>query len=201
MDVRIRNVMGIRSVDLALQAITLVGGHNGAGKSSLLEATACAATGTPLARGMTTKKAATALLREGAEAGSVTIKHARGSVKVAWPDGEVTTEGGATQLGSALAIGAQRWMALDGKQRLAELFTRLALSPTEQDILTWLQQHDHKFKDEKGKDQTATVAASLFARVEEQGWDAVLKTAREAVTKKRGAWEHVTGQKYGSTKS
>ena len=193
--------MGIASVDLTLEAITLVGGWNGAGKSSLLEATACAVTGTPLARGIPTKGKATALLREGAEAGSVSIKHERGTVRVDWPAAEVTTEGGAAQLGTALAIGAQRWMALDGKQRLAELFTRLALSPTEQDILTWLQQHDHKFKDEKGKDQTATVAASLFARVDEQGWDAVLKTAKEAVTKKRGAWEHVTGEKFGSTKS
>ena len=193
--------MGIASVDLTLEAITLVGGWNGAGKSSLLEATACAVTGTPLARGIPTKGKATALLREGAEAGSVSIKHERGTVRVDWPAAEVKTEGGAVTLGSALGIGARRWMDLDGKERMAELATRLALEPTEQDILAWLKSKDHVFRDDKKKDITAMVALSLFTKVQDQGWDAAWKTAREFVTKRRGAWEHVTGEKYGSTKS
>ena len=201
LEIRIRNVLGISKADIGLDAITLVGGLNGAGKSSLLEATACAATGTPLARGVPNKGKAAALLREGAEAGSVTIKHGKGTVRVDWPDAAVTTEGGAAQLGTPLGIGSKRWMEHELRERMSELSTRLALAPTEQDILAWLKAKDHVFRDDKKKDITAKTAASLFERIEEQGWDGTWKTAKESVTKKKGAWEHVTAEKFGTNKS
>lgn len=190
---RVRNTLGVKAAELELAGIIMVAGRNGAGKSSLLEALACATLGTAAARGMTTKKAQAAVLHEGATAGSTSLDWITGTQRVTWPDGKVESSGGPPprQLGTPLGIGAVLWSSLDAKARAAEFAQRAGGQPTLGDIATYLE--------ENGGDPAD--AAGLLERVDVSGWDAVHKTATEAATKKRGAWEQVTKERWGPEKA
>ena len=66
---QVRNILGVRTADLPLSGVNLIAGRNGAGKSSLLEAAACAMLQTARVRGITTKRAAASVVHHGAEEG------------------------------------------------------------------------------------------------------------------------------------
>lgn len=195
MRIKVRNVLGCETADLVAQRISLVGGHNGAGKSSLLDAIACAVTGTHAIRGVKTKKDAAAAVRDGAPAGAVAIEwgdeHAGGSQRVTWPDGEVQAKGRAVFLGSPLGIGAVRWMDLSEKVRATEMADRLSLHPKREHLAAFLA--DSGLSDE-------TIAA-LWALVEDQGWDAAHRKAQDQAARLRGRWEQVTRVQFGAKKA
>lgn len=195
MKIRIRNLLGVKSADLTLpeRGIALIAGLNHAGKSSLLEAVRCAAQGSAVARGISTKKAAAALVHDGAEAGSATLDWTTGSIRVAWPDNEATTKGEQIEIGSPLAIGAVRWMGLKVDERQREFAARCTeAAPTEADIREFLEERE---------DGDVTLAAALWARVEKDGWDAAHSAAKEKATKLQGAWERLSDQRWGSAKA
>ena len=191
MKATVRNFLGIEAADLPLEAIALVGGHNGAGKTSLLDAIAAGVTGDFATRGIKTKKDAGKLLRDGAPAGSVTLAWEDGAQRVAYPDAEVLTKGEPRKLGTPLAIGAQRWMGLDAKERAREMAVRLRLEPTLEDLTKFLE----------GKDVHTDTIAAVWKLIDDQGWDGAHAKAKEKATKLRGAWEAAAQQKFGSAKA
>ena len=184
---RVRNFLGVVKADIPLTGITLVGGENGSGKSSLLEAASCAATQTPHARGMATMKASAALLREGADAGSVTLEYPGGAVRVIYPGCEIDQSGKPPQFGTGLGIGAVRYMGLKDDARLREVTERFQASPTNEDFASFLA----------AKEVPADKIASLWERIDMSGWDAVHKEAVEHGTKLKGRWEQISGRRWG----
>lgn len=191
MKATVRNFLGIEAADLPLEAITLVGGHNGAGKTSLLDALAAGVTGDFATRGIRTKKDAGKLLRDGAPSGSVTIAWDDGAQRVAYPDADVLTKGEPRKLGTPLGIGAQRWMGLDAKERAREMAQRLRLEPTLENLRAFL----------KGKDVHEDTITAVWKLIDDQGWDGAHAKAKDKATKLRGAWEAAAGQKFGSSKA
>lgn len=189
--VRIRNLMGVEAADLPLSRIALVGGLNGAGKSSLLEGIACAVVGSHETRGVSTKRGAATLVREGSPAGSATLEWEDGAVRVAWPDAEASSKGAPRFLGTPLGIGATHWMDLSEKKRAAEMAERLRLQPTQEHLAAFLADKDVK----------AETVAAVWRLIEDQGWDAAHKKAQEQATKLRGRWEQVAGEAFGSKKA
>lgn len=192
MRLRVRNFLGIKEADLDLDAIVLIGGPNAAGKSSIIEAIACAASMSPEARGFNTKKAAAALLHEGAKAGSVSLRYEGGSITVAYPGGDVEQQGRPTQLGSRLALGATKFMDLSAAKRTAEIAARMGTDPSEQDVWEWFhaRQTGVTVPDGKIKD--------MIGRIGDSGWDAVHTAFREEGTLAKGRWQQVTGQRWGT---
>lgn len=192
---RVRNVLGVKAAEFDIRGLTLVAGRNGEGKSSLLEALACVALGTAAARGMTTKKAQTALLHEGEKVGSATLDWGTGLTRVVWPDGKVesTGEPAAQPFGSALGMGITRWSTLEAKQRSVEFAARAKVKPGPADIAKWLRGIDHEIAPE--------TLATLWERIDLSGWDSVHATATEKSTKHKGAWEQVTRQRFGTAKA
>lgn len=191
---RVRNVAGIKQVDLLLNGLVLVCGINGAGKSSLLQCAAAGALATAFVRGQRTRVLASRLLRRGAEAGSVVLAYAGGETKVAYPDAKVEQSGIPRTLGTALGINAAALMDLPAKDRIAEIGARLKADPSKADLTAWLA----------GRPEPKISAENiglLFERIEASGWDAVHAAAKEGGTRLKGRWEQVTGDRFGAKKA
>jgi hypothetical protein len=192
--VRVRNFLGIRRADLELRGLVLVGGQNGSGKSSLLEAVASGAIASPLARGQTTKKAAAALLHRGEAAGSIMVECGASATRISYPDAAIERTGPGEFLGSPLGLGSARFMALDAKDRGREIADRFQTEPTRADLTAWFAAHP-------GAEMDQEAIGALWARIEMSGWDAVAKDIATHGTQITGAWQKITGQRWGHAKA
>ncbi|HBO1931904.1 TPA: AAA family ATPase [Pseudomonas aeruginosa] len=188
----ITNFQGLRHAALDVSApVLLVAGHNGAGKSSLLDAIAMAFNGQP--RRVSLKKEMDKLITEGAK---------KGEARVEWLDesGEVQACGIAlpTGKGSPLAdspflpfvLDASRFAALDAKDRRRVLFDLTGASASPAEVSKRLEA--------KGID------LALFEKVKpllRSGFPAAVEQAKAYASESRGAWKAITGENYGSEKA
>ncbi|HBN8199492.1 AAA family ATPase [Pseudomonas aeruginosa] len=188
----ITNFQGLRHAALDVSApVLLVAGHNGAGKSSLLDAIAMAFNGQP--RRVSLKKDMAQLVTEGAK---------KGEARVEWLDAAYEVQACGVALpsgkGSPLAdspflpfvLDASRFAALDAKDRRRVLFdlTDASASPAEVG----------KRLEAKGLD------LALFEKVKpllRSGFPAAVEQAKAYASEARGAWKAVTGENYGSEKA
>jgi outer membrane murein-binding lipoprotein Lpp len=197
---RVRNFAGIKRADLDIVGPVLIAGTNGAGKSSLLQSVACAVVQSPLAREMATKKGAGALLHEGADAGSISLDYGSGSVRVLYPDATVETSGKPATLGSPLGIGSARFTALTPADKAKQVSERFKTDPGLEDLRAWFEERPEagvrviKLADGTERD----LLAALWERIELSGWDAVATDLKDHLSRRKGAWEGVTGQRWGA---
>lgn len=188
----ITNFQGLRHAALDVSApVLLVAGHNGAGKSSLLDAIGHAFTGKP--GRVAQKQHIGQLITEGAK---------KGEARVEWLDdaGEVQACGVAlpSGKGSPLAdspflpfvLDASRFAALDAKDRRRVLFDLTGASASPVEVGKRLKA--------KGID------VALFEKVKpllRSGFPAAVEQAKAYASEARGAWKAVTGENYGSEKA
>ncbi len=188
----ITNFQGLRHAALDVSApVLLVAGHNGAGKSSLLDAISHAFTGKP--GRVAQKQHIGQLITEGAK---------KGEARVEWLDeaGEVQACGVAlpSGKGSPLAdspflpfvLDASRFAALDAKDRRRVLFDLTGASASPAEV--------GKRLEAKGID------LALFEKVKpllRSGFPAAVEQARAYASEARGAWKAITGENYGSDKA
>ncbi|MCY0331830.1 AAA family ATPase [Pseudomonas aeruginosa] len=188
----ITNFQGLRHAALDVSApVLLVAGHNGAGKSSLLDAISHAFTGKP--GRVAQKQHIGQLITEGAK---------KGEARVEWLDesGEVQACGVAlpSGKGSPLAdspflpfvLDASRFAALDTKDRRRVLFDLTGASASPAEV--------GKRLEAKGLD------LALFEKVKpllRSGFPAAAEQAKAYASEARGAWKAVTGENYGSDKA
>lgn len=201
MKLRVRNFLGVRQADIDLASIVLVAGLNAAGKSSLCEAAACVVCNTPLARGMTSRKAAAALLRRGADKGSISLDYDGGAVRITYPSCEVEQVGKPLSLGTPLGIGSAKFMALKPEERSRQIAERFDTKPTIEDLRSWAAEHPEAGLAPYQSDvlhAEVDPVADLWNDIDVQGWDAIWKQAAEHGTKLKGRWEAISGQKWGA---
>lgn len=188
----ITNFQGLRHAALDVSApVLLVAGHNGAGKSSLLDAISHAFTGKP--GRVAQKQHIGQLITEGAK---------KGEARVEWLDesGEVQACGIAlpSGKGSPLAdspflpfvLDASRFAALDAKDRRRVPFDLSGASASPAEV--------GKRLEVKGID------LALFEKVKpllRSGFPAAVEQAKAYASEARGAWKAVTGENYGSDKA
>lgn len=188
----ITNFQGLRHAALDVSApVLLVAGHNGAGKSSLLDAIAMAFNGQP--RRVSLKKEMDKLITEGAK---------KGEARVEWLDAanEVQVCGVAlpTGKGSPLTdspflpyvLDASLFAALDSKERRKVLFELSGASTSPNQIAERLIAKGH--------------AAALVEKVKpllRTGFPAAVEQAKAYASEARGAWKAITGENYGSEKA
>ncbi|HCR1387289.1 TPA: AAA family ATPase [Pseudomonas aeruginosa] len=188
----ITNFQGLRHAALDVSApVLLVAGHNGAGKSSLLDGVAMAFNGQP--RRVSLKKEIDKLITEGAK---------KGEARVEWLDeaDEVQACGVAlpSGKGSPLAdspflpfvLDASRFAALDAKDRRRVLFDLTDASASPAEVSKRLAA--------KGID------LALFEKVKpllRSGFPAAVEQAKAYASEARGAWKMITGENYGSEKA
>ncbi|MHB9798433.1 AAA family ATPase [Pseudomonas sp. MT3] len=188
----ITNFQGLRHAALDVSApVLLVAGHNGAGKSSLLDAICHAFTGKP--RRVAQKQHMNQLITEGAK---------KGEARVEWLDAanEVQVCGVAlpTGKGSPLTdspflpyvLDASRFAALESKERRKVLFELSGASASPAVV--------GKRLEAKGMD------LKLFEKVKpllRSGFPAAVEQAKAYASEARGAWKAITGENYGSEKA
>ncbi|HCF1487778.1 TPA: AAA family ATPase [Pseudomonas aeruginosa] len=188
----ITNFQGLRHAALDVSApVLLVAGHNGAGKSSLLDAIAMAFNGQP--RRVSLKKEIDKLITEGAK---------KGEARVEWLDeaGEVQACGVAlpTGKGSALTdspflpyvLDAGLFASLDAKERRRVLFDLSGASASPAEV--------GRRVEAKG------LNPALFEKVKpllRSGFPAAVEQAKAYASEARGTWKAITGENYGSEKA
>ena len=183
MQLTIKNLRGIKAATIDLSGIALVAGLNGSGKSSIAMAAAACLMGTASPLPGMLAKDARLLLRDDAQRGSATL----GGVTVNWPGGTVTGDG---PWHSPIVAGMQSPATMPAKERGPWLIATLKAEPTLDDLRAALAE----ILPAKGIE-------AVCASVTESGWDGALARAKENGTKAKGAWEHVTGERYGSQKA
>lgn len=185
----VKNFRGVSESLIDIAPIALLCGENGAGKTSVARAIAAAATGKAVPYSNVTKKDCAVLLRHGTHAGSVSLGGEGGTASVSWPDAEMRTIGTPPQA-SIIAAGLTDLFSMKPDQALLYLIKALNAEPTEDDIMSALQQLE---LDEK-------VIATIVDVIKKQGWDAAHKRAVERGQNLKGAWAHIAGTSYGDKK-
>ena len=185
----VRNFGGLEKAAIEVDAVTLVCGPNAAGKSSLYTATALALSSTMLP-GKMTKGQAGKLVLLGADRASCTVEGPGGKSVTRWPDCTSETEGEKPPAASRIAVGLIDPCAMTEKEKADTLGALLDVKVTGPDMVEAF--------DAAGL--SAKAAASTFAAVTKDGWDATLKTASEHGAKMKGRWEQIAGagNRYGT---
>lgn len=191
-DLNISNFQGLRNAALVVsEPVLLVAGHNGAGKSSLLDAISMAYTGKP--RRVDLKKDVGQLITEGEKKGEahVTWLDADGDEQTAWvmlPKGTTAPLLDLPYL--PFVLDASKFASLTGKERRAALFD-----------LTGAKASANEFASRLEAKGAAPALVDKIKPVLKSGPQAAADQAKEYASEARGAWKHLTGEAYGSDKA
>lgn len=188
MDIEISNVRGIESASVKVDKISLIAGPNGAGKTSISIAVAAALMQHPAPLPGMKKSDAKLLLRDNQKRGRCEVISGDRKLAVNWPGGSVSCDGLAT--GSAVTCGLSRVPEIPAKDMPVFLSELLNSRPTLDDLRAGLP----------GYVNEATVQA-IWTEIEDNGWDKAHTRAREKGAKLKGAWEQITGEKWGAKKA
>lgn len=188
MKVEIKNYRGIASAELSMEPIALVAGVNGAGKSSIAQGIAAALTKNAAPIAGIAKNAAGKLLRDGAKRGSCTVGDDTGRVTANWPGASVSDEG-TPPWSTEMACGLVSLVDMKPKDAASLLIRAIEAAPTFEHLKEALPKVD------------AAMLQSVWGVIQADGWDAAHKRSQERGAKLKGGWEHVTGEKYGSSKA
>lgn len=190
MHAQIRNYRGAAEADIEIRNIVLIAGENAQGKSSTLAGIAAAATGLAIPQGFTKGNAAR-LIREGADEGFIALKSDAGRRSIAFPSAECTSAGTAPYA-SVYAAGLFSILDFDAKDRAKALIELLKAEPSRDDLGKAFIEAGI------GSDEDTAIVDQVWTKIEAVGWDGAHKAATDRGAKLKGAWEEVTGKKYGS---
>ncbi|MGX8976385.1 AAA family ATPase [Pseudomonas aeruginosa] len=188
----ITNFQGLRHAALDVSApVLLVAGHNGAGKSSLLDAIAMAFNGQP--RRVSLKKDMAQLVTEGAKKGEARVEWLDAAYEVqvcgvALPTGKGSALTDSPFLPYVLDASLFAGLKADDRRKLLLSLTGASASPAEVS----------KRLEAKGID------LALFEKVKpllRSGFPAAVEQAKAYASESRGAWKAITGENYGSEKA
>ena len=202
MQVDVRNFRGCQFASITIERILLLAGTNHEGKSSVAQAVAAALSGNPVPYfkagsnpGKPTtligKGEAGALVRTGADKGSVEIQNGEAKIRVSWPKAEVTVEGDGSLYASPVATGLINILDMAEKDKAEYLIGLLKATPTKEDVARALADFDI----------SGQPVANLWKGLETEGWDSIAKKLKENGVKLKGQWEQVTNERYGAAKA
>lgn len=213
MEITVKNIRGCKRADIVIDPFTVIAGRNGNGKTSLLEAIGAATTGHVNIKGVPKKDLGT-VVADGTKEGSVLIRGKNSDDKdyeigIAFPKAELRTEGKPLVV-SKYASGIDSFFDAKPDERASLLIKYLKASPTLEDLARDLGDIDFPIQSpepDKGIEGDADQAAAnartikaLFEDIEIKGWDAVHGELKQRLTKAKGAWEQISGERYGAAK-
>lgn len=190
MNLTIKDFRGISDLSATIDGILLVAGPNGAGKSSACAAIAACLTGDLLPFQGVTKAKAALLVRDGGASASATLTGPDGGAAVTWPDCQ-RAEKGRAPWASPVAAGLVNPLAMAPKERAAWLIGLIGAMPSCAALTeAW-----------KATGASMNDCGQMWTAIESRGWEAAHAEAKEQGAKYKGAWERVTGARYGSAKA
>jgi hypothetical protein len=202
--IRVKDVLGVKAAEFDLTGIVLVGGRNGAGKTSLLQATAATLLRQWPMRGVQRKVGADVLVRDGVEIGSAIAQWSGGACRIVWGRGGAEVDEKGTPLNPPpipLALGTTAFMSLAPETRKASVQEIWEAEPTRDDLAAWCRENQKAGIDPDAKDDDDLSPFDvLWADLQEQGWTAMERRWSAEATRLTGAWGEVTGTRWGATK-
>lgn len=179
---------GVQNIEAVLRKpITLFSGQNYAGKSSLRESIVHALTGQ--ATRVTLKKAAGALVSDGAKSGHAIVDTSLGRCAITLPNGKHESEFPAPDA-LPYVLDAQQFARLDQSARRAFLFGLMAIKTGGDDIAKRLADK-----------QCDPAQIELIRPYLVGGFDAAHTEAQARCREAKGGWKATTGEAYGSQKA
>lgn len=207
MDISVRAVLACERADIVVNKITLVGGLNEAGKTSLLRAVRAAATGDALPVDGMTKAGSSAFIRDGHKAASARIETPEGVTEASWPDAQVKTSGTPIRA-SGIAVGSVSIVDMPMRDRAGVLAHYIKGQPSREDLVKALQEAGIKEPERKEKesedDYLKRNAVERVWRMTQQpgsGWDDAWARAKELGVISKREFEKVTRAKWGEKQS
>jgi hypothetical protein len=204
MKAKVRGFRGAEKADIDIDRIALIGGLNGAGKSSICQAIAAAACSQPIPffrstrpdKPVLTKTDAKALLRGGMEKGSSIIE-VDGQVvaEALWPG--LTAAGNGKIQCSLVAAGLVNPMEMEEADRQRFFSTLLNADPTMDDLREALKEAIPALADPDYVDALEKV----ITMAQTNGWDVAHKHFKEHGARRKGEWEGKAGESFGSKKA
>lgn len=188
MDITVKNFRGCEAAELTLAPIALVCGHNEAGKTSIAQAVAAALTRNAAPLEGIAKKDARQLLRDGASRGSCRVGDQSGHAQANWPGASVSDDGNAPRA-SEIATGLVSIVDMKPAERAALLIQVMDALPDYDQLMGALDDH-----------MAIAVIDAVWKAIQSDGWDAAYKRARNKGAELKGAWEQITGEKWGAVK-
>lgn len=188
--IRVRDFRGLSDLDQPVPGVLLLAGPNGAGKSSACVALAAAATGELLPFEGLTKGTAGLLVRDGGTAAEAALTTEDGAAVASWPAVERSVRGDWRDV-SGVAAGLADPTRFSAKERAAWLIALLRAEPSREALVTALS----------APGVPEPEIAAVWAEIDRHGWDGAADRVKERGTRAKGAWERVTGERYGVTKA
>ena len=188
MQIQVRNYRRVERADIEASPIALVAGRNEQGKTSLLQAVQAALTGSGTVKAGATKKDASALLRRGADEGLCRVMDEDAEASMSWPKCTATGTG---LRASAIAVGVIHPVDMNPAERSLLLVGLLDAMPGKPDLAAAMK--DAGYSD--------GAVDKLWKAIEADGWDAVLKKAKDSHTVLRGRWEQAANDHFGEVKA
>lgn len=189
MKIKIRNYRGVSSADLEHNKITLIGGDNHAGKTSIGEALGAVLTGDVFRRPDILKKHIKGIVRDGAKAGAAEVQIGDITARADWPDCKYSA--GNIRNISNIAAGMDSLLKMKRTERAAIIAKFINAEPTPADLEAELNSFDIG----------PEITEGLNKKIKVSGFDSVCSVAKEKGTKIKGQWEEAAGEKYGSEKA
>lgn len=206
MEITVKNMRGCRLAQrLKVEPFTIIAGLNGSGKTSTIEAIGAAFTGIANIKGLP-KKDLGDIVTDGTKEGSVLItgQNADGKdfeIGMSFPKGQLRTEGTAPHV-SGYAAGIETFFDCSATDRAALMIRYLKAAPTLDDLARDLADVTFPMQDGDTDQEAANKRAitELYETIRIKGWDPVYSEHKSAWTRAKGAWEQISGERYGAAK-
>lgn len=183
------HLRGMSKVSIDVDGVTLIAGHNRAGKSSIMQASAAALMGRAIMVAGLKKNEVDRLINSASlkKTATATVSNDEFNCSVSWPSCDVAINGNFKPI-SDIAAGMVDVTMLDAKTKADRLSELLKTNPTIEDVTEYMA----------GQGVTEKAIQAAWETVITEGWDAAHAKAKEAGAKRKGAWEQITGARYGS---
>ena len=185
MQVSINNFRGVENTEFELGNVTIIGGDNGAGKTSIAQAIAAAITGeSPISD--LKKTDFKHLVKLGAETANAEVSNEAGKAVMVYPDGKGYTQGKSPR-SSVYSAGIISPLDMKKTDAAECWITLLEAEPTPDDLKVALSGNKH--------------VEEVLQLVKTRGWDVAEKVIKEDGAKHKGRWEKITNERYGTAKA
>ena len=185
---KIKNFRGIRSADIDMaESVTVIGADNGAGKSSIAQSIAAAATGNTIPFDGMTKKDAQKLIHDGSDIASVVLFDGVNGSTVKYPECSYATVHDPIMI-SESAAGLNQFSSLKQVERIQFLTTLLDAFPSKEQLSEAIKVSDKALE-------------NIWNEISINGWDNAVKIYSEKRLENKLQWQIITGEKYGSKKA
>lgn len=193
----IKNYRAVKSAVIELsEKLTFIGGENGAGKTSLIDAIKCALTGIPNPFSDIPKKQSSRLVHSGAPCGMINFSSGKNEINIEYPEQKETIKGIVPNV-SEFASGIKNLIELKPSERIEYICNVMKAYPTDIDLIAALKKTNIFPK--ASTIGTLKPFQNLWENITINGWDNAYNTVKTKGAELKGVWKHITGNEtYGS---